>query len=307
MTAASALDPGRRQRRASDPAANVWVAASAGSGKTKVLTDRVLRLMLDGTPPERILCLTFTKAAAAEMANRINRELGEWAIDGESELRKALSALTGSAPNDGMVDAARRLFARVLDVPGGLKIQTIHSFCESLLSRFPVEARVPPHAQVMDERGAAELIQVARDAVLARVRGTPALADALAVVTEYAQEDQFSGLLDHMAAERGRLRRALGGGNLAGEIFRQFGIGPDLKEADVVAEASEDRAFAPEDLRRAVAALAQGTEKTDQPRGRIIADFNQPQVGHFDDSMFIQHEVGRLHVAMHHSLLMRKL
>lgn len=273
MTAASALDPGRRQRRASDPAANVWVAASAGSGKTKVLTDRVLRLMLDGAPPERILCLTFTKAAAAEMANRINGALGEWAINADSELQKSLSELTGATPDDAAIATARRLFARVLDVPGGLKIQTIHSFCESLLSRFPVEARVPPHAQVMDERGAAELIQVARDAVLARVRGTPDLANALAVVTEYVQEDQFSGLLDHMASERGRLRRAFSGAERTGEIFRQFGIGPDLKEADVIAEASEDRAFALADLRRAAAALAQGTEKTDQPRGRVIADW----------------------------------
>ncbi len=273
MTTSSAPDPGRRQRRASDPAANVWVAASAGSGKTKVLTDRVLRLMLDGAPPERILCLTFTKAAAAEMANRVNATLGKWAIDADAELRADLSKLTGAAPDDAGIAAARRLFAQVLDVPGGLKIQTIHSFCESLLSRFPVEARVPPHAQVMDERGAAELIQIARDAVLARVRNTPELADALAVVTEYAQEDQFAGLLDHMAAERGRLRRALAAGDWAGDIHRHFGIEADLEEGDVIAAASEDAAFALEDLQRAAAALAQGTEKTDQPRGRVIAEW----------------------------------
>ena len=128
------------QHRASDPAASVWVGASAGTGKTKVLTDRVLRLLLGGTAPERILCLTFTRAAAAEMALRITRDLARWTVADDDALAASLKVLTGAEPAQATLDRARRLFAAVLDVPDGLKIQTIHAFCQSLLRRFPLEA-----------------------------------------------------------------------------------------------------------------------------------------------------------------------
>ena len=137
----SAISPDDAQRQAADPSASVWVSASAGSGKTKVLTDRVLTLLLSGTPPHRILCLTFTKAAAAEMANRINDELSFWTISSDQVLTDRLTQLLAERPDTALLRAARRLFAEVLDTPGGLKIQTIHSFCESLLARFPVEIR----------------------------------------------------------------------------------------------------------------------------------------------------------------------
>ena len=149
-------DPAIPQRRAANPQRSVWVSASAGTGKTKVLTDRVLSLLLAGTSPHRILCLTFTRAAAAEMAIRINRALAGWAIAGDEDLTKQLEALTGSTPDADTIRRARPLFAQVLDVPGGMKIQTIHSFCESLLGRFPLEAGIAPHFEVMDERDATE-------------------------------------------------------------------------------------------------------------------------------------------------------
>src|SRR5579863_4501567 len=139
---ASAVD--LLQREAADPAASVWVAASAGTGKTKVLTDRVLSLMLGGSPPTRILCLTFTRAAAAEMANRLHERLSQWAVLPEGALGAELQALLGRMPDQARLDHARRLFATVLDAPGGLGIETIHAFCQSLLRRFPVEAGVPP-------------------------------------------------------------------------------------------------------------------------------------------------------------------
>ncbi len=144
-----------QQRAAADPKANVWVTASAGSGKTRVLVDRLLRLMLDGVLPQRLLCLTFTKAAAAEMANRLHAELAEWTMLGDTGLRERLAQLMGPPGAEQDLAPARRLFARVLDTPGGLKIQTIHAFCESLLGRFPLEAGLPPQFQVMDERTAA--------------------------------------------------------------------------------------------------------------------------------------------------------
>ena len=149
------ISPDDAQRQAADPRASVWVSASAGSGKTKVLTDRVLTLLLSGTPPHRILCLTFTKAAAAEMANRINDELSFWTVSSDKILTDRLSNLLAEQPDVDRVRAARRLIAEVLDTPGGLKIQTIHSFCESLLARFPVESGLTPQAKVMDERSAA--------------------------------------------------------------------------------------------------------------------------------------------------------
>ncbi len=146
------------QLAALDPATSAWVGANAGSGKTWVLASRVLRLLLNNTKPHRILCLTFTKTAAAEMANRILDELARWSAAGDVELRKALTE-RGYAP-DGPVALARArgLFARTLDAPGGLQIQTIHAFCESLLKRFPLEAGVPPHFAVADDITQAELL-----------------------------------------------------------------------------------------------------------------------------------------------------
>src|SRR5437762_1828698 len=135
---------GLAQQLAAHPHHSAWVAASAGSGKTKVLTDRVLNLLLEGCVPERILCLTFTKAAAAEMANRVRSRLGEWAILPDHELQDVLKKLQGNAPSGEKIERARTLFGLTLDTPGGLKIQTIHSFCQSLLKRFPLEAGLSP-------------------------------------------------------------------------------------------------------------------------------------------------------------------
>src|SRR5258708_33687670 len=122
-----------QQQQATDGRRSVWVAASAGTGKTKVLTDRVLNLMLRGSNPGRILCLTFTKAAAAEMANRINNRLSAWATLRRGALAQELLGLTGTFPDRALMEDARRPFARVLDTPGGMKILTIHAFCQSLL------------------------------------------------------------------------------------------------------------------------------------------------------------------------------
>src|ERR1700733_11065258 len=115
------------QRRALRPHESVWVAASAGTGKTKVLTDRLLTLMLSGTDPSRLLCLTFTRAAAAEMANRVNANLAEWATMPVGALHQDLVNLLGMRVDDRTHEEARRLFARVLDTPGGVKIATIHA------------------------------------------------------------------------------------------------------------------------------------------------------------------------------------
>ena len=143
------------QVRAAEPDASTWVAANAGSGKTRVLTDRVARLLLHGTKPQKILCLTYTKAAASEMQNRLFERLGEWAMMPDADLRVALTKLgeEDRLTQEGL-RAARRLFANALETPGGLKIQTIHSFCDKLLRRFPLEAGVSPQFEVLEDRQA---------------------------------------------------------------------------------------------------------------------------------------------------------
>ncbi|WP_369057899.1 double-strand break repair helicase AddA [Caulobacter sp. 73W] len=149
------------QAIAADPAINAFVTANAGSGKTKTLIDRVARLLLSGAAPEAILCVTFTKAAAAEMQRRLFETLGGWSVLDDARLAEALSKLEGAdAPRD--LSKARALFARALETPGGLKIQTIHAFCEKLLRRFPLEAGVSPGFTVMDDAAAAALAEAAR-------------------------------------------------------------------------------------------------------------------------------------------------
>ena len=124
------------QTRAANPAISAWVEASAGSGKTKLLTDRLLRLLLAGVPPGRILCLTFTKAAAAEMATRLALRLGEWVVADDAKLAEILQKLIGHAPGREGLAAARQLFADVLEQPGGMRISTLHGFAQSLLRAF---------------------------------------------------------------------------------------------------------------------------------------------------------------------------
>src|ERR1700744_6127509 len=161
-------DPNKVQREASDPAGSRWVAASAGSGKTTVLVKRVLRLLLAGTKPQKILCLTFTRAAAAEMANRVTEALSRWAICSDDDLRKDLDDLQGHAPKPEQLAEARRLFAQTLACPGGMRIRTIHAFCQEILRRFPIEAGLPPHFAVIEEIETRAFIEDMRDEVLRR-------------------------------------------------------------------------------------------------------------------------------------------
>ncbi len=148
-----------RQRIAADPSLSAFVSANAGSGKTRVLTNRVARLLLERADPSTILCITFTKAAAAEMEDRLFTLLGEWALFDDGDLQSALAELDGEPRirSAGELSEARRLFARALETPGGLKIQTIHAFCESVLKRFPLEAGIAPGFTVLDEQTAETL------------------------------------------------------------------------------------------------------------------------------------------------------
>jgi len=154
------------QFEASNPENSSWVSANAGSGKTHVLTQRVIRLMLDGNPPDKILCLTFTKAAAANMKNRVFETLGAWTMMEDAELEDAIENSTGKRPTPKLRKQARQLFVSALDTPGGLKIQTIHGFCESLLHQFPLEANVPGHFEALQELEQTKLLKQARMEIL---------------------------------------------------------------------------------------------------------------------------------------------
>jgi ATP-dependent helicase/nuclease subunit A len=221
----------REQRDASNPAISTFTAASAGSGKTKLLTDRLLRLMLGGARPEKILCLTYTKAAAAEMRIRLNARLGQWVVMPRAKLEAELRALDVT-PGEKTLNLARKIFADVLDLPGGMRIETIHAFCQSLLRRFPLEAELSPHFQVADDELAAQRLREAREAALA----DPAARAAIAVLAAEIDEQSFAALTQEFcnAAEA-----ALLGENPAAITAMQraaLGAGEE-SEAEIIAQA----------------------------------------------------------------------
>ena len=263
------------QRTAADPDVNTWVSASAGAGKTRVLVDRLLRLLLEGTPVNRVLCVTFTKAAAAEMAGRLFGQLADWAVLDDKELDTRLTALTGAKPTQEALGNARRLFAHVLDAPGGLKIQTIHSLCESLLARFPLEARVPTHFQVLDERTAMELLIAARDKVLESARaqeGTP-LAEAVTMLSEISGEYAFADVMLALTNTRAKIRKMFEThGGLEGVVAatrERLGVGENETPDTVIQAACADGSFDELGLHRVGRAMLGGSV-TDQKRAATL-------------------------------------
>ena len=198
------LDPATaRQVQASQPARSTWLAANAGSGKTRVLTDRVARLLLHGTRPEQILCLTYTKAAAAEMQNRLFRTLGAWAMLPDGDLWKKLAALGETDLPSRQLRHARTLFACAIETPGGLQIQTIHAFCARLLRRFPLEAGVSPQFVEMDDHDRNRLIQ---EILQPMAEGPQApLLDDLAA--QLGGEDSLSKVMLQVVSNRGAFQR----------------------------------------------------------------------------------------------------
>src|SRR5665213_3973808 len=187
---------------ASDPRASTFVAANAGSGKTSTLVKRVARLLLAGARPEAILCVTYTKAGAAEMQRRLFETLGDWAVMEDDELTKALAKID---EHDRSLSDARALFARALETPGGLKIQTLHAFCEKLLRRFPLEAGVSPGFTVLENQAAADVSERARDDVARFALGQPSgpIGAAYAHFSVELDWQGFNGLLAAFETRRG--------------------------------------------------------------------------------------------------------
>ncbi len=211
------------QVRSADPTGSTWLSANAGSGKTRVLTDRVARLLLRGVDPQQILCLTYTKAAASEMQNRLFKRLGAWAMLDDIALRDELWTLGEETPDD--LARARTLFAAAVETPGGLKIQTIHSFCAGLLRRFPLEAGVNPQFEEMEDR-AAELLRA--EIVDQMIESEDAA--AVRALTRHFTGDVFARL----TAEIARHRVALSKPATWDDIAAQFEIAPGLTEAAIL-------------------------------------------------------------------------
>ncbi|MER9220104.1 double-strand break repair helicase AddA [Mesorhizobium sp. M0644] len=213
------------QASASDPRNSAWVSANAGSGKTHVLAQRVIRLLLRGTDPSKILCLTYTRAAAANMSNRVFSTLSQWTALGDAELSTRIEALDGRQPDRETMRRARRLFAEALETPGGLKIQTIHAFCESVLHQFPLEANIPAHFEMLDPQMEASLFAAARrDMISGGVAGDAALSDAFATVLERGGEHGLDALLAEIVRKRDGLRAFItaAGGDGFQALFDEF-------------------------------------------------------------------------------------
>jgi ATP-dependent helicase/nuclease subunit A len=221
-------DASLAQHRAANPATSTWLSANAGSGKTKVLIDRVARLLLAGVSPQHILCLTYTKAAATEMQNRLFERLGAWAMMPELGLRAALADLGHAEARHHTaqdLSFARQLFARAIESPGGLRIQTIHSFCATLLRRFPLEAGVSPAFREMDDRAA----RILREDIIEEMADHLA-PDAVQEVARYHSGNDFLGLMAAIARESAGFATPL---SMAGAL-QMFGLRGNETEAGLV-------------------------------------------------------------------------
>ena len=265
-------DATARQTLAARPDRSTWLSANAGSGKTTVLIDRVARLLLDGADPQHILCITYTKAAATEMQNRLFKRLGEWAMLPDAELTRQLEELGHFAGDgDDMRLTARRLFASAIETPGGLRIQTIHSFCAGLLRRFPLEAGVTPQFTEMDDRAATLL----RAEILERMAGGPNAAAAVAAA-RHLDDRALDSLTDDVVRRQREFSRPLDEEALA----RLLGQPTDLCEATIAERAipEDGRAI----LAELVEALADGGKRDAAAAGKLAPLAEADAIGFAD-------------------------
>ena len=268
------------QVQASNPKTSAFVTANAGSGKTSTLVGRVARLLLHGVRPEAVLCVTYTKAAAAEMQRRLFDTLGAWAVMPDEALSKALVDL-GEMSED--LPGARRLFARALETPGGLKIQTLHAFCEKLLRRFPLEAGVSPGFTVLEDVAAKEVSAKARDRLALTALAAPDHPVALAYAHFAVELDlgAFESLLKTFEVERRAVEAYVGQiGSfeaVEGDVWRECGFDrPETAE-----EIERDAAGCDwEAWRRAIPALL-ASNATDQKLANGMIALAEAEAGEF--------------------------
>lgn len=273
------------QRRAADPTVSAWVSANAGSGKTYVLATRVIRLLMAGNDPGSILCLTYTKTAAAEMKNRVFERLASWVLLEEDALRREIATLRNEtetglvSPDD--VTLARTLFAKALETPGGLKIQTIHAFCESILHRFPLEANIAGHFELLDDRARALLLAQARNHLL--TSAPDSVRPSLARLLETLGEKTFDDTLTAAINDRATFLNYMDGKDTTAKrtVWRAaYGFSPTVTGEDLLRDWLAGLALTAQDARKAHQHQIEKNNKESSPAFKfsagLIAAFTQP-------------------------------
>src|SRR5438046_555937 len=257
------------QARASDPAASAFVSANAGSGKTHVLVQRVIRLLLDDVAPEKILCITFTKAAAANMAERVFTTLGHWVTLDDDALDAAIRDAGIPNPSARLRKSARKLFACALETPGGLKVQTIHALCTRLLQQFPFEANVPARFAVLDDRDQTEMMERANLKVFLEASRDPQSATGQALLTAMASaaDVTFKDVVREACLSRDHFMSwtdAAGNAEAAAsQMSAALGVGDDDRIEDVEQEIL-DGSYLPRARWPDIAGALDGGSKSDQ-------------------------------------------
>jgi len=244
MTSPRTIPPDVRrvQIEAADPDFSAFVSANAGSGKTYVLAQRVINLLLRGVDPAKILCITFTKTAAANMANEVFKRLAGWTALGDAALDKEIALSTGRQPDAGERARARRLFASALETPGGLKVQTIHAFCTRLLHQFPFEANVAARFTVLDEASTTQLLDALTLQVLLEASAKPdgalgqALATAIVVAADQTLKDVIGDAIRERDAIADWIERAGGLDAALAQMAQTLGVGPGETRASLEQE-----------------------------------------------------------------------
>jgi ATP-dependent helicase/nuclease subunit A len=267
----------RQQTEASDPASAVFVSANAGAGKTHVLAQRVIRLMLDGGPdgvdPSKILCITFTKAAAANMATRVYERLKGWIALDDEALDAAIRDLGVTEIDAAKRQRARRLFAAALETPGGLKVQTIHAFCTRVLQQFPFEADVAAHFSVLEDRTQKEMLERARMAVLLDAAAAPdkPLGRALKVATAAAADMTLVKVVNEAIGERARLAAWMEGGReeAMAQLSAALGVNVNDDRAKIEKEIVEGPHLPLDYWADVAAVLETGTKMDTDQAGRL--------------------------------------
>jgi len=260
------------QQKASNPKNSVWVFASAGSGKTKILIDRVLRLLLEGTEPNKILCLTFTNAAAAEMQDRVNSELLNWALSSNEELQNILNNITGSKPTKQQINEAKSLFTRLIDDEYKVKIQTIHSFCQNIIKIFPFEANTKPTFELIEDKQVELLLKQARKNLIKQSSHSLELQKLIIDINKITHEENFWDLIDLILRKKDNdFLNNIDEENLLKIICKGFGLDHKLTKDEVLSNFCAN--LNKETLQYLSNALKNSKSSKNQISGELISKF----------------------------------
>lgn len=225
------------QQIASNPENSAWVFASAGSGKTRILTNRVLRLLLADVPANKILCLTFTNAGAKEMQQRISQTLSNWAISSDEELHKSLEEISGENPRASDIKKARSLLIKILDSESPVKVQTIHSFCQFLIKSFPFEANVKPNFELLDENSEKLLLKDAQNNLRKSALLDEKIGAIISEIHSKIDEERLSGLVNKILDKKEQLlflkENFFNQENITQQIFQKLGVNKNDSEEEI--------------------------------------------------------------------------